>query len=815
MIRKILYGLLAFVVVVVAVGTFVYFRYLKPAPPPISDLDRAQITVMPLPASLRIHSGIFVVSKKFHVSLGESPKDPLVNGAIERFLAQLSAQTKTVFIPGEKPDFIIHYDSIGHAVVQPQENESYSLEITTDRIKLEATNSVGIMRGLETLLQLVIQSDSQQAFPCLEIEDRPRYSWRGILIDAGRHWITKESILRNVEAMAAVKMNVLHWHLSEYQGFRVESKVFPKLHELGSGGHYYSQKDIRDVVAFAHARGVRVVPEFDMPGHSTSWLVGYPQLGSAPGPYVLDKKFGLLAPVLDPTKEEVYTFIDSLVGEMATLFPDTYFHIGGDEVVPTAWNSNPHIQAFMKEKAFKNAHDLQNYFNKRVEAILRKHHKKMIGWDEILQSDLPKEIVVQSWRGQRPLFEAVHANRNAILSAGWYLDHKLHADKLYQVDPEVLPGAVTIDPDTLHWQVYDVDINVSESPIKAQMVLYGQEDSLRGLFGMMENYTGFPKALLKGKQLDFSFTSDYGDIDVTSMMENDSIHGKMSLGFLSFPFTGKKIGSNTMAGTKPPKVERIAPLTPSEKELILGGEAALWTELVSDLNIDTRIWPRTAAVAEKLWAPVELTKDVKDMYRRLDHLSEYLETYKGTLHEKQYAMMLTNLAEGKSLQPLQVLVDALEEVKRYDRMMIYKDLTVETPLNEVVDAALPESRMAGLFNQEVDEFDSDSSHQKHVEEIRRQLTSWRDNHDEFVKLAAGNKRLEKLIPISQSLKEASIIALEVMEQINNGTAGAMILNSSPSLKELNRPSEGVIIAVMPGIQKLAANVKAKEQITTP
>jgi len=180
--------------------------------------------------------------------------------------------------------------------------------------------------------------------PAVTIKDQPRFPWRGLLIDVSRHFIPLDVLKRNVDGMVAVKLNVLHLHLSDDQGFRVESKRFPKLHEMGSDGMYYTQGELRDFVAYAHDRGIRVLPEFDTPGHSRSWFVGYPELASNPGPYKVDPE----GPdsVTDPTQEGTYKFLDKFVDEMAKVFPDAYFHIGGDEVDGKHWDANPKIQAF-------------------------------------------------------------------------------------------------------------------------------------------------------------------------------------------------------------------------------------------------------------------------------------------------------------------------------------------------------------------------------------------------------------------------------------------------------------------------------------
>src|SRR5258708_6044937 len=204
---------------------------------------------------------------------------------------------------------------------------------------------------------------------------------------------------------------------------------------MGSDGLYFTQDELRRVVTYARDRGIRVVPEFDIPGHTTSWLVGHPELGSAPGPFQIGRTWGVYENALDPTREETYQFLDRFIGEMAPLFPDPFFHIGGDEVVGKQWNANTKIQAFAKQHNLKDAHALQTYFNQRVQTILKKHGKIMIGWDEILQPDLPQGTVVQSWRGAESLAKAVSQGYRGILSSGYYLDHLQPAASHYAVDP--------------------------------------------------------------------------------------------------------------------------------------------------------------------------------------------------------------------------------------------------------------------------------------------------------------------------------------------------------------------------------------------
>ena len=406
-----------------------------------------QLNLMPMPVAALAGTGQLPIDQAFSVS-ATGAHDASLDGGVQRFTAQLSRQTGIPFRPkpGAAPTLQVHADHGREAVQKLGEDESYELTVTDSGAKLTAPTPLGILHGLQTFLQLVQPSATGFSVPAVTIKDQPRFPWRGLMIDVSRHFIPLEVLKRNLDAMAAVKMNVLHWHLSDDQGFRVESKVFPKLHEAGSDGMYYTQDEIRDLLAYAHDRGIRVVPEFDMPGHSTSWLVGYPELASAPGPFGVGRTIGIYDTIMDPTQETTYKFLEKFIAEMAKLFPDAYFHIGGDEVNGKQWDANTKIQAFIHARGMKNNQDLQAYFNQRVQKIVARNHKTMVGWDEVLHPDLPKTIVVQSWRGQESLAKAAQQGYSGLLSHGYYLDLMWPAARHYVVDP-MSGAAATLSPE--------------------------------------------------------------------------------------------------------------------------------------------------------------------------------------------------------------------------------------------------------------------------------------------------------------------------------------------------------------------------------
>src|SRR6266566_8354626 len=416
-----------------------------------AEAQNAPLNLMPMPANIKIGAGQLVVDPSFSVAIS-GHKEPRLQRAVEIFLSNLRRQTGMLPLDMKVSDsstgtLLIHAESRSKEVQELGEDESYRLEITSSGATLNAPTTLGVMRGLQTFLQLVEITPKGFAVPAVSIQDQPRFPWRGLLIDSSRHFFPVDVIKRNIDGMAAVKMNVLHWHLSDYQGFRVESRRFPKLYEKGSDGLYYTQEQLRDVIQYARDRGIRIVPELDMPGHSTSWFVGYPDLASGPGPYSIERKWGVFDPAMDPTRESTYKFLDGFVGEMAALFPDQFFHIGGDEVNGKQWDASPKIKDFMRAHGMKTDQDLQAYFNQRLQKIVAKHGKTMEGWDEILRPDLPKSIVIQSWRGPQSLADAARQGYRGLLSSGYYLDLMSPASQHYAVDPFTGPTAGLSDAD--------------------------------------------------------------------------------------------------------------------------------------------------------------------------------------------------------------------------------------------------------------------------------------------------------------------------------------------------------------------------------
>ena len=527
------------------------------------------------------------------------------------------------------------------------------------------------MRGLETMLQLMEPSGSGYIIPAVVIQDSPRFRWRGMLIDCGRHFEPVDVLKRNIDAMAAVKLNVFHWHLTEDQGFRIESKLYPRLTANGSDGLFYTQDDAREIVRYARARGIRVVPEFEMPGHSTAWLVAYPELNSGTQPAGIRREFGVTQTVLDPTRDETYRFIERFLTEMTSVFPDEYVHIGGDEAPAADWKTNPRMLTFKQAHNLADNDALQAYFNTRVLAILTKLHKCMVGWDEIFNPALPKDVVIQSWRGEASLAKAAAQGYQGVLSAPYYLDAMKPAGVHYLADP--------VPADTA--------------------------------------------------------------------------------------------------------------LTPEQQKLVLGGEIAMWGEQVDARSLDSRIWPRAAAIAERFWSPQNV-RDVDEMYRRLWPVSIELEGL-GLRHLSNEGVGLRSLAGMRDIDPLRTFARAFEPVSFHERYQ-QQHTSALTPLTGFVDAVVPDPQDRHRLELAVQQLLAQGglSHAQAAAELTDFFTATAASVPAVQQIMQDSPRLQPMAQRAQQLTALSAVGLQAVECVANKRpmTAAWKVESIRQLDEAKQPS---------------------------
>ena len=641
--------------------------------------EEISLPVMPLPSRSVSGEGEFLIDGTFGIEL-KGYTEPRVERARQRFLDTLSRETGIPLwreAALNQPHFTVHIAGPSRPVQQLGEDESYHLVISTADVQLTAPNPLGAMHGLETFLQLVRAAPRGFTVPVVAIEDAPRFPWRGLLIDAGHRFVRIPVIERNLDGMEAVKLNVFHWRFADDLGFHIESKRYPLFQKKASGGFYYTQEEVREIIAYARDRGIRVMPEFDMPCHTGSWFSAYPELGSGKDP--------AHSSAMDPTRESTYTFLTAFIGEMAALFPDAYFHTGGDECNFHEWELNPRIQEYMRAHGIKDGAALQALFTARIQRIVAANKKIMMGWDEVLQRGTPKDVVIQSWRGPKSLADAARNGNRGVLSSGYYIDLNQSAAEHYLVDPLGDPGAAALSPD--------------------------------------------------------------------------------------------------------------------EKARILGGEPTMWTDIVSDENLDNRVWPRTAAIAERLWSPGEV-RDVDSMYQRLAIVSRKLEDY-GLRHRLITEQMLERMSGDTDPVALRVLADVVQPPPGYKRQEL-RNFSDFTPLNRLDDAVAPESETARVFDGIARRIASGTASPEDWQQARQWLVLWRENDAKLQPLLARSFLTQDLSPLSRSLSQVATIGLEALDDLKeNRTLSAEARQQSIDfLKNAAQPQAVLLLMVAPSVERL-------------
>jgi hexosaminidase len=418
--------------------------------------------IIPAPVSIKEMRGNFTFTDKSKIVLSSVEGD---NRLAADFLARLIKNPTGLVIPvvqGEKASSGSVLMSIDTAVRNP---EGYTLNVSSKKIVVKARSAVGLFYAVQTIRQLLppdVEKDSivnkiTLNVPCCEITDEPRFGYRGMHLDVGRHMFPVEYIKRYIDMIALHKMNTFHWHLTEDQGWRIEIKKYPKLTEVGGFrketvvghpgknpvfdgvpyGGFYTQQEVRDIVAYAKSKFITIIPEIEMPGHSLAALAAYPNLACTAGLFEVGKTWGVVKDVYCAGKEETFKFLEDVLTEVIDLFPGKYIHIGGDECPKVRWEKCPLCQKRIKVEGLKDEKELQSYFIKRIEKFLISKNKRLIGWDEILEGGLAPEATVMSWRGVAGGIEAAKQGHDVIMSPNSYayLDH-------YQAEPAGEPLAI-------------------------------------------------------------------------------------------------------------------------------------------------------------------------------------------------------------------------------------------------------------------------------------------------------------------------------------------------------------------------------------
>lgn len=660
---------------------------------PAAPLNAAAPPVlMPLPSSMQSDGAAFPLPSRLDIRW-DSPATPALRQAVQRFeqrLAVLTAPNNTANPRGTASvPYVMHIHYRQDAPFpRPAMREEYSLRTTATEARLDAQEPVGILRALATLLQLVRIEASGPVIAQATITDSPRFVWRGLMIDTSRHFMPLPALLRQLDGMEMVKLNVLHLHLSDGTAFRVESRLYPRLTRSGNANgtrDFYTQAEIGQLVRAAAERGIRVVPEFDTPGHTFAILRAYPAL-AAQHPLNTTDRAEINRAAMDPTNPATLFFVNTLYAEMARLFPDPVFHIGGDEVVAKQWLQNPHITAYMKRHRLADTAALQASFSKQVAQALHAHGKTVMGWDEILAADLPPGTLIESWRGPAHTLDATRAGYDTIISGPYYLDRLLPARAYYETDP------------------LDTRKDAAEAAAAAQTTGPG--------------------------------------------------------GTAPAPLEPSATPPDTTQADDP----LLPPLSAEQAAHVLGAEAALWTEVIDETMLDARLWPRTAALAERFWSPAALCKG-DTLSPRLAVMRDRLDLL-GLRATQQTLEGLQRMAPGET-GAAQVLLSAVSPVRNYAHnheflQIRHKETATEQPLGTLADSATPDTPLADLFNDEAAAFVGGEIALK--PDLIRMLTLWAQNDEAFQRAAAHHPALATGLGASAELAALARAGLAALGQ---------------------------------------------------
>lgn len=413
---------------------------------------QTRLNLIPYPQKVELKTGNFEVSgNTLFVGDKKSNEYKYFMDNFKKIYPKNSSQN----IKKTKPNFISLLLNKDLKIDNKREfNSNYIINISNEMMMVIGKNPEGLFQGIQTLLQLIKTSEDGK-IPALEIQDSPKFQWRGMHLDVSRHFFTVEEVKQYIDYLAMYKLNTFHWHLTDDQGWRIEIKKYPKLTQIGSkrkesmigayvdntfdrkpyGPYFYTQDQIKEVVKYAQERHITVVPEIEMPGHALAALSAYPDLACTKGPFEPATKWGVFDDVFCP-KEETFTFLENVLDEVIALFPSQYIHIGGDECPKTRWKECAHCQELIRKNNLKDEHGLQSYFIQRIEKYVNSKGRKIIGWDEIFEGGLAPNAAVMSWTGIKGGVEAAKSGHFAVMTPGsyCYFDH-------YQGDPATEPNA--------------------------------------------------------------------------------------------------------------------------------------------------------------------------------------------------------------------------------------------------------------------------------------------------------------------------------------------------------------------------------------
>jgi hexosaminidase len=631
----------------VKVSKYVFFRILFAFAILYPNFGLAQLSVIPEPVSGVRNAGEFELNNSTRIKL-HSRVDPGSIAFFKTVVKGLANFDLEIGAAAETNSIHLHIDS----TAVPQK-EGYQLIVSKNGVSIKGHDNSGLFYGVQSLIQLLKQQDGLLKIPFCEITDYPRFGYRGMHLDVGRHLFPVSAIKKWIDVLALYKINSFHWHLTEDQGWRIEIKKYPKLQQISSMrnetlighkrasphkfdgkpyGGFYSQEEIREIVNYSAERHITVIPEIEMPGHAQAALAAYPQIGCAGGPYQTATYWGVFNDVFCAGKEETFQFLEQVLTEVMDLFPSTYIHIGGDECPKTSWKSCPDCQQRMKTEHLKNEEELQSYFIRRMEKFLNAHGKKIIGWDEILEGGLAPSATVMSWRGLEGGIAAAKQHHDVIMTPEKYV-YLDYYQSLYPGE-QIAAGGYTPLKRVYDYEPVPAELSAEESkyikgvqaniwteyintPEKAEYMMFPRMFALAEIAWSQKsarNYTGFLSRLKSQeillKQLNLNYFKNYeevnGLVSVNSGKVQLNLHTDLPGATLHYTTTGKQPNLNSQKYTKP---------------LTVGETGKISAAAFVKGKMKNRIFSQEFAVSKSTGKPVTLKNKPSGNFAPIDTLA--------------------------------------------------------------------------------------------------------------------------------------------------------------------------------------------------
>lgn len=712
-----------------------------------TDID---ISLYPSPKAIDIPFDSLDISHGIYVSPAVA-KDSMTRSILQVFVDRLSVSNITTSdARGAK---------LTTAVIPNKLAESYNLEIRPSGIHIKAGDDRGLRYGLQTLGQILLVHSSYK-IPGYRVKDEPVYGERGLYLDAVSHWFPVASLEELINSMGIARLNKLYLQIGGDQAWRVESNTFPRLHMMSRQGEHYSVSDINHLRKWGERHGVEIIPSIDLPGKVGAMVGAYPELGFSENSKLPYTSYGIHKTIIDPLKPNTKKFISSIISELTELFDADEIHLGGVDVRYDLWLEDEEVASFMKDNEIENPSQLHGYFTIQLHEIVKDLNKKMILWDGAFRPEIqPSDhLTYMVNTNHSSLYGIANTGRDVISSINWQLDKGASSLQLYKTSLSQPTPLFTTAPDTSNFLMYSLTGEIASEQTNGVVIIYGEDpNDLDALVVFNDQLFGFEGIKLEGSIIHLRDGSSPLVANIR-IDENDQLMGRLALAGLALDVSGEKVGGTDMPdGVRRPNLPSAPPLEKSDR--IIGGTAVVSTEWIDEQVLSSKIWPRAAAIGERLWADMS-----GDRKRLLDRVSSYYTytTSLGVLNNDMITSLVEEHPDASDQSSLQIFLHTLEEVKWNKRFADNMDHDVDSALDNLADYIPVESLSTTEFGIMVDRLIQDGADEELSWDINSTLLQWIPIYSAIKGDVQKSRHLKDVEVLALSLSDLSKIASHVM-----------------------------------------------------